>query len=192
MSTIQNSLIFRWANPSRRVVSTEQDMHDLLGRQRSLPPNRAGTEGDASIYEHITLVRRTNFPPNETAGGRNDDYIRLPSECNQSVCGRPVTGSLCSRQVYGLHSLDCFESGTLLPNCDYQQTVVYVTLDYCCSDKNWFIEIYIIRSSIEVTLMVWYRVGVFKWRSTIGPMEMKQIEPVTRNVPRTRTGYTVG
>ena len=127
-------------------------------------PNSAGTEGGASIYEHITLVRRTNFPPNETTGGRNDDYIRLPSESNQSVCGRPVTGSLCSRQIYGLHSLDCFESGTLLPNCDYQQTVVYVALDYCCSDQNWFIEIYIIRSSIEVTLIVWHCVVVFKLR----------------------------
>ena len=181
MSTIQNSLIFRRANPSRRLVSTEQDMHgsavkgvimvsepcDLLSRQRSLPPNRAGTEGGASVYEHITLVRRTNFPPNETAGGRNDDYIRLPSESNQSVCGRPVTGSLCSGQVYGLHSLDCFESGFLLPNCDYQQTVVYVALDYCCSYQNWFIEIYIIISSIEVILIVWYWVGVFKLRDMV-------------------------
>ena len=101
---------------------------------------------------------------NEIAGGRNDDYIRLPPESNQSVCGRPVTGSLCSGQVYGLHSLDCFESGTLLPNCDYQQTVVYVALDYCCSDQNWFIETYIIRSSIEAILIVWYCVGVFKLR----------------------------
>ena len=58
MSTIQNSLIFRRANPSRRVVSTEQEHGsavkgvitvsgcDLLCR--SLPPNRAGTEGGAS------------------------------------------------------------------------------------------------------------------------------------------------
>ena len=133
MSTIQNSLIFRQASPSRRVVPTEQDMHgsavkgvstvsepcDLLCRRRSLPPNRADTEGGASVYEHITLVRRTNFPPNKTAGGRNDDYIRLPPESNQSVCGRPVTGSLCSGQVYGLHSLDCFESGTLLLHAVY-------------------------------------------------------------------------
>ena len=75
-----------------------------------------------------------------------------------------MTGSLCSGQVYGLHSLDCFESGTLLPNCDYQQTVVYVALNYCCSDQNWSIETYIIRSSIEVILIVWYCVGVFKLR----------------------------
>ena len=201
MSTIQNSLIFRRANTSRRVVSTKQDMHgsaikgvitvsdpcDLLGRRRSLPPNRAGMEGGASKYEHITLVCRTNFPPNETAGGRNDDYIRLPSESNHSVCGRPVTGSLCSRRVYGLHSLDCFESGTLLPNCDYQQTVVYVALDYCCSDQNWSIEIYIIRSSIEVTLIVWYCVLVSSncetWRPTIGPMEMKQAHRTLRRGP---------
>ena len=174
MSTIHNSR----TNPSRRVVSTEQDMHgsaakgvitvsepcDLVCRRRSLPSNRADTEGGASVYEHITLVRQTNFPPNETAGGRNDDYIRLPSESNQSVCGRPVTGSLYSKQVYGLHSLDCFESKTLLPNCDYQHTFVYVALDYCCSDQNWFIETYIIRSSIEVILIVWYCVGAFKLR----------------------------
>ena len=177
-SIIQNSQSFRRANPWRRVISTEQDMHsntvkvvimvfepcDLLCHQRSLPPNRADTEGGASIYAHITLVHRTNFSPNETAGGRNDDYIRLPPESNQSVCGRPVTGSLCSGQVYRPHSLDCFESRTLLLNCDYQQTVVYVALDYCCSDQNWFIETYIIRSSIEVILIVWYCVGIFKSR----------------------------
>ena len=71
MSIIQNSLIFRRANPSRRVVPTEQDMHgsavkgvstvsepcDLLCHRRSLPPNRADTEGGASVYEHITFVR---------------------------------------------------------------------------------------------------------------------------------------
>ena len=53
---------------------------DLLRHRRSLPPNRAGTESGASVYAHITLVRQTNFPPNENAGGRNDDYIWLPSE----------------------------------------------------------------------------------------------------------------
>ena len=70
-STIQNSQIFRRANPWWRVISTEQDMHgntvkvvitvfepcDLLCHQRRLPPNRAETEGGASIYAHITLVR---------------------------------------------------------------------------------------------------------------------------------------
>ena len=176
MSAEQNNRTFRRPNPSWRVVSTEQDMNssgikgvstvsepcDHLCLRRSLPPNRAGTEGGVSVYKHIALVRQTNFPPSETAGGRNDDYIRLPSESNQSVCARPVTGSLCSRQVYGLHSVDCFESGTLLPNCNYQQTVVYVAPDYCCSDHKWYIEIYIIRSSITVILIVWYCVGVFR------------------------------
>ena len=75
-----------------------------------------------------------------------------------------MTGSLCSGHVYGLHSLDCFESGTLLPNCNYQQTVAYVAPDYCCSDHKWFIGIYIIRSSITVILIVWYCVGVFRLR----------------------------
>ena len=114
--------------------------------------------------KHIRLARRTNFPPNETAGGRNDDYIGLTSESNQSVCARPVTGSLCSGQVYGLHSLDCFESGTLMPNCNYRPTVVYIAPDYCCSDHKWYIESYTVRSSITVILIVWYCIGVFRLR----------------------------
>ena len=74
-STIQNSQIFRRANPWRRVVSTEKDMHgstvkrvftvaepsDLLRRRRSWPPNRGGTEGGASVRAHIRLVCQTNF-----------------------------------------------------------------------------------------------------------------------------------
>ena len=88
-STIQNSQIFRRANPWRRVVYTEKEMHgsivkgvftvtepsDLLRRWRSWPPNGCGTEGGTSVRAHITLARRTNFPPNENAGGRNNDYI---------------------------------------------------------------------------------------------------------------------
>ena len=98
ISTILNSLIFFRANPWQRVVSTEQDMHDstvkgeftvskpcdLLCHRRSLPPNSAGMEGGASVYAHIKLVRRTNFPPNENGGGRSDDYIWLPSESDHS------------------------------------------------------------------------------------------------------------
>ena len=115
----------------------------------------------------MMLVRRTNFPPNETAGGRDDDYIGLTSKSNQSVCARPVTGSLCSGQVYGLHSLDCLESGTLLPNCNYQQTVVYIAPDYCCSDHTWYIESYTGGSSITVILIVWYCFGVFRIRTMV-------------------------
>ena len=70
-STIQNCLIFRRANPSRRVVSTEQNMHgsavkgvttvskpcDLLGRRRSLPPNRAGVIGsDVPWLECVAML----------------------------------------------------------------------------------------------------------------------------------------
>ena len=154
MSAEQNILTFRRPKPPRSDVSTEQDMNcsgikgdstvsepcDHLRRRSILPLNRAVTEAGSSVHKHITLVRRTNFPPNETAGGRNDDYIGQTSESNQSVCARPVTGSLCSGHVYGLHSLDCLESGTLLPNCNYQQTVVYIAPDYCCSDHKWYIE----------------------------------------------------
>ena len=111
------------------------------------------------------LFRRTSFPPNETAGGRNDDYIWLTSESNQSLCARPVTGSLCSGQVYGLHSLYCLESGTLLPNRNYQQVVAYIAPDYCCSHHKWCIEGYTVRSSITVILIVWYCVGVFRLRA---------------------------
>ena len=179
VSAEQNNLTFRQPKPPRRVISTEQDMNcsgikgdssvsepcDHLCRRRSLPPNRAITEAGGSVHKHITLVRRTNFPPNETAGGRNDNYIGLTSESNQSACARPVTGSLCSGQVYGLHSLDCLESGTLLPNCNYRQTVVYIAPDYCCSDHKWYIESYTVRSSITVILIVWYCIGVFRLRA---------------------------
>ena len=116
MSTIQNSLIFRRANPWLRVVSTEQDMHgstvkgeftvsepcDLLCRRRSLPPNRAGTEGGASVYAHIKFVRRTNFPPNENAGGRNDDYIWLPSESDHSCRRRSLPPNTAVTKIGGL------------------------------------------------------------------------------------------
>ena len=126
VSAEQNILTFRRPKPPRRDVSTEQDMNcsgikgdsmvsepcDHLCRRRSLPPNRSVTEASGSVHKHITLVRRTNFT----------------SESNQSVYARPVTTqSLCSGQVYGLHSLDCLESGALLPNCNYRQSVVY-----CC------------------------------------------------------------
>ena len=113
MSTIQNSLIFRRANPWRRVVSTEQDMHgstvkgvftvsepcDLLRHRRSLPPNRADTEGGASECAHITLVRRTNFPPNENVGGRKNDYIWLPSESDHSYRRRSLPPSTAVPKV---------------------------------------------------------------------------------------------
>ena len=115
-STIQNSLIFHWANPWRRVVSTEQDMHgstvkgvftvsepcDLLRRRRSLLANRAGTEGGASVYAHITLVRRMNFPPNENAGGRNDDDIWLQSESDHSCRRRSLPPNTAVTKVGGL------------------------------------------------------------------------------------------
>ena len=57
--------------------STVSDPCDHLCRQLGLPPNRSVTEASGSVHKHITLVRRTNFPPNEIAGGRNDDYIGL-------------------------------------------------------------------------------------------------------------------
>ena len=81
------------------------------------------------------------------------------------MCARPVTGSLYSRQVYGLHSLDCLESGTLLPDCNYQQTVVYIAPDSCCSDYNWHIACHTVRSSITVILIIWYSIGIFSLRA---------------------------
>ena len=173
VSAEQNKMTFRRPKSPRRDVSTEQDMncvgvstncinrdstasepYDHLCRWRSLPSNRAVAEVGGLVHTHIMLFRRTSFPPNETAGGRNDDYIWVTSESSQSVCARPVTGSLCSGQVYGLHSLYCLESGTLLPNRSYQQTVVYIAPDYCCSHHKWCIEGYTVRSSITVILIV--------------------------------------
>ena len=76
-----------------------------------------------------------------------------------------MTGSLCSGQHYGLHSLYCLESRTLTPNCHNQQTVVYITPDYCCSHHTWCIKGYAVRSNITVIMIVWYCVGVFRLRA---------------------------
>ena len=59
----------------------------------------------------------------------------------------------------------CFESGTLMPNCNYRPTVVYIAPDYCCSDHKWHIESYTVRSSITVILIVWYCIGFFGLRA---------------------------
>ena len=72
--------------PRTDSVSAERNNLSFhLCRRRSLPPNRAIKEAGGSVHKHIRLARRTNFPPNETAARRNDDYIRLTSESNQSV-----------------------------------------------------------------------------------------------------------
>ena len=111
-STIQNP----WANPWRRVVFTEQDMRgstvkgvftvtepcDLLRRRRSWPPKRGGTEGGASVRAHIALVRLTNFLPNENAGGRNDDYIWLPSESDHPYRQWSLPPNTAATKVGGL------------------------------------------------------------------------------------------
>ena len=39
-----------------------------------------------------------------------------------------------------------------------------LSTDYFCSDHKWYIESYIVRSSITVILIVWYCVGVFRLR----------------------------
>ena len=73
--------------PRTDYVSAEwNNLSFHLCRRRSLPLNRAVSEAGGSVHRHIGLAHRTNFPPNETAGGRNDDYIGLTSESNQSVC----------------------------------------------------------------------------------------------------------
>ena len=179
VSSEQEDRTFCRPKPPWRVAFTEQDMHcsdirgnsavsepcDHLFRRRSLPLNRTRTDSSGLIHRHRTLFRQTKFPLNESAGGRNDDYIGLTSESNQSVCARPVTGSLYSRQVYGLHSLNCLESGTLLPDCNYQQTVVCIAPDSCCSDYNWHIACRTVRSSITVILIIWYCIGIFSLRA---------------------------
>ena len=179
VSSEQQDRTFCRPKPPWRVAFTEQEMNcsdirgnsavsepcDHLCRRRSLPPNRTRTDSGGLIRRHRTFFRRTKFPPNESAGGRNDDYIGLTSERDQSACARPVTGSLYSRQVYGLHSLNCLESGTLLPDCNYQQTFVYIAPDSCYSDYNWHIACRSIRSSITVILIIWYCIGVFSLRA---------------------------
>ena len=181
VSAEQNNLTFRQPKPSRRVVSTEQDMNcsGIKGnytasepynhscRRRSLPPNTAVMKVGGLVCKHRTFFLRTNFPPNESTSGRNDDYIGLTSESNQSVCARPVTGSLYSGQVYRLHSLNCLGSETLLPDCNYQLTVVYIALDSFCSDHYWHIACCTVGSSITVILIVWYCIGVFSLRAMV-------------------------
>ena len=47
--------------------------------RRNVPDLRVKNDIDNKVFRH------TSFPPNEPAGGRNDDYIWLKSESNQSV-----------------------------------------------------------------------------------------------------------
>ena len=99
-SSEQEDRTFFRPKPPWRVAFTEQDMNcsdirgnsavselcDHLCRRRNLPPNRSRTDSGGLINKHRTFFRQTEFPPNESAGGRDDDYIRLTSERNQSVC----------------------------------------------------------------------------------------------------------
>ena len=68
-------------------------------------------------------------------------------------------------QVYGLHSLNCLGSGTLLPDCNYQPIVVYIALNSFCSDHYWHIACCTVGSSITVILIVWYCIGAFSLRA---------------------------
>ena len=114
MLTVQNSLIFRRANPWRRGVSTEQDMHsstvkgvftvsepcDLLRRRRSWPPNRGGTEGGASVCAHITLIRGTKFPPNRFVVSlyRYRKFVRRPDPTPEVCAARRNGGYIRSNR----------------------------------------------------------------------------------------------
>ena len=64
---------------------------DLTFRRLRLPRRNVPDVRDEKNDIDDRIFRRTNFPPNEPPGGRNDDYIWLTSESNQSVCARPVT-----------------------------------------------------------------------------------------------------
>ena len=80
-------------------VCTVTEPSDLLHRRRSWPPNGGGTEGGASVRAHITLDLQTNFPPNENAGGRNDDYIWLPSESDHTYRRRSLPPNTAGMKV---------------------------------------------------------------------------------------------
>ena len=90
---------------SANVDCAAVELNDLTFRRLRLPWRNVPDVRDENNDIDDRVFRRTRFPPNEPPGGRNDDYIWLPSKRNQSVCARPVTGSLCSRQPHGLLSL---------------------------------------------------------------------------------------
>ena len=175
-----NDLTFRRQRLQRRNISAERDENyvspkidsvvveliDLCFRCLRLPPKDFAAACDIAVADiDYRIFRRTSFPPNELPGGRNDDYIWLTSGSNQSVCARPVTGSLCSGHPHRLLSLHCLESVTLTPNCNCQTTSVRITSDIGYSHHTWCIEGYAIRSSITVILTVWYCVGVLRLRA---------------------------
>ena len=150
---------------SLNVDCAAVELNDPTFRRPRLPRRNAPDVRDEKNDIDDRVFHRTSLPLNEPPGGRNDDYIWLTSESNQSVCARPVTGSLCSGQPHGLLSFYFLESVTLTPNCHCQQIAVCITPDSCCSHHTWCIEVYAIRSSITVILRVWYCVGVLRLRA---------------------------
>ena len=98
---------------SLNVDCTVVELDDLTFRRLRLPQRNVPDVRDEKNDIDDRVFRHTSFPTNEPHGGRNDDYIWLTSESNQSVCVRPVTGSLCSRQPHRLLSLSL-----LLIECD--------------------------------------------------------------------------
>ena len=111
------------------------------------------------------IFRRMSLQPDEFSAGRNGDYIWLNSGTGLSVCARPVTGSLRFGHTRGLLSLHCLESVTLTQNCHCRTTVVQITPGICYSRHTWYIEGYVIKSSIIVVLLIWYCSGVFRIRA---------------------------
>ena len=93
---------------SLEIDSEAVELIDLCFRRLRLPPKDFAAACDIAVANiDDRIFRRTSFPPNELPGGRNDDYIWLTSGSNQSVCARPVTGSLCFGHPHRLLSLHC-------------------------------------------------------------------------------------
>ena len=168
---------------SLEIDSVAVELIDLCFRRLRLPPEDFAAAWDIAAADiDDRIFRLTSFPPNEFPGGREDDYIWLTSGSNQSVCARPVTGSLCFGHPHGLLSLHCLESVTLTPNCHCQTTAVRIASDICYSHHTWYIEGYAIRSSITVILTVWYS-DYEPWRLTIGLIENNRVLRTLRRVP---------
>ena len=85
---------------STRIDSAAVELNYLLYRRLSSPPEEIAVDGETaavacgSVQQDDTIFRHTNWPPDEFAAGRNDDYIGRDLWTGPSVCIQPVTGSL--------------------------------------------------------------------------------------------------
>ena len=85
-----------------------------------------------SVHAHIKLVRLTNFPPNENANGRNDDYIWLPLESDHSCRRRSLPPNTAVTKVGGLEH----EQLTFFRRTNFRRTdTLYIGIGSLSADQ---------------------------------------------------------